>query len=237
MNGISRFREVEERNNRREQLASKEEIICQIMSLALPGIRSFVLEGQNEKGRSPGSAVFVREALCWDYRSTQGSCLSWQGDVIWELVVCHWTDFISAFRGSVPALALFRFRDRKCRKGNISGFWKLSSLFRVAHSLEAKVFVALPVWLIRRKDKNMPEKILKEHQQAMILQADKKTFQFFLSISYSTLLFSPTLLFLSSELSLWDREKNNIEKFSVCRESHRVPLNFREALVEFLFWE
>lgn len=61
----------------------------------------------------------------------------------------------------MPALALFRFRDRKCRKGNISSFWKLSSLY-VAHSLEANVFVALPVWLLRRKDKNMPKKILKE---------------------------------------------------------------------------
>lgn len=77
MSGISRFREVKERNNRREQLASKEEIICQIMSLALPGIISFVLEDQQEKGRSAGSAVFVRKALCWDSSSTEGPCLSW----------------------------------------------------------------------------------------------------------------------------------------------------------------
>lgn len=77
MSGISRFREVKERNNRREQLASKEEIICQIMSLVLPGISSFVLEDQQEKGRNPGSAVFVRKALCLDYRSTEGPCLSW----------------------------------------------------------------------------------------------------------------------------------------------------------------
>lgn len=77
MSGISRFREVEERNNRREQLASKEEIICQIMSLALPGISSFVLEDQHEKGRGAGSAVFVRKAPCWEYSSTESPCLNW----------------------------------------------------------------------------------------------------------------------------------------------------------------
>lgn len=77
MSGISRFREMKERNNRREQLASKEAIICQIMSLALPGISSLVLEDQHEKGRSPGSAVFVRKALCWAYSSTEGPCLNW----------------------------------------------------------------------------------------------------------------------------------------------------------------
>lgn len=77
MSGISRFREVEERNNRREQLASKEEIICQIMSLALPGTSSFVLEDQHEKGRGAGSAVFVRKAPCWEYSSTESPCLNW----------------------------------------------------------------------------------------------------------------------------------------------------------------
>lgn len=64
--------------------------------------------------------------------------------------------------------------------------------FYVAHSLEAKVFVALPVSLLRRKDKNMPKKILKEHQQAMILP-DKKILLFFLSISYVVLLPHPLI--------------------------------------------
>lgn len=155
--------------------------------------------------------------------------------MIWELVVCHWTDFISAFRGSVPALALFRFRDRKCWKGNSSSFWKLASPFYGAHSLEAKVFVALPVWLLRRKDKYMPKKIVKGHQQAMILPADLKILQFFLSISYVVPLPHP-LIFVFWTITVRLR-KNSIEKFGVCTESQPVPLNYREALVEFLFWE
>lgn len=128
----------------------------------------------------------------------------------WELVVCHWTDFISAIRGSVPALALFKFRDRKCRKGNISSFWKLSSLFHVAHSMEAKVFVALPVWLLRRKDKNMPKKILKEHQWAMVLPADKKNLQFFFSISYAVLL-PHSLIFVFWTITVKYRKKQHWE--------------------------
>lgn len=45
----------------------------------------------------------------------------------------------------------------------------------------------------KKKDKNIPKKILKEHQQAMILPADKKTLQFFLSISYVVLLPHPLI--------------------------------------------
>lgn len=57
------FGEVAEGNSRQEQLASREVLICQIMSFALPGISSFVSEDQPEKGRTAECCVCQRGSV------------------------------------------------------------------------------------------------------------------------------------------------------------------------------